>query len=84
MGRDSILDDANQNRQQNTGSEPADESDSETDEESDRVRVTQRLPPALAADVDIVQERYNLPSRNATINFILTQGIDQLLDGERR
>ena len=84
MSRDSILDDATQNRQQNAESEPMDESDSDPDEESERVRVTQRLPAALAADVDSVQERYNLPSRNATINFILTRGIDELLDGERQ
>jgi hypothetical protein len=80
MGRDSILDDAEQNRQQNNQeSEQTSESDGETD--GDRVRITQRLPSDLAADVDAVQKKYSLPSRNATINFILNQGVDQLLDG---
>jgi hypothetical protein len=80
MGRDSILDDTDQSRQQNEQeSEPSDSAD-EADGDGDRVRVTQRLPPDLAADVDAVKEKYSLPSRNATINFILNQGIDQLLD----
>lgn len=79
MGRDSILDDADKNRQQNNQeSEEASEPDDETD--GDRVRITQRLPSDLAADVDAVQEKYSLPSRNATINFILNQGIDSLLE----
>ena len=82
MGRDSILDDADRTREQNNqeseqASEPADEADGD----GDRVRVTQRLPSDLADDVDAVQEKFSLPSRNATINFILNQGVDQLLDG---
>lgn len=83
MGRDSILDDADKNRQQNNQeSEQASEPKGEAD--GDRVRITQRLPSDLAADVDAVQEKYSLPSRNATINFILNQGIDQLLDNSDR
>jgi hypothetical protein len=82
MGRDSILDDADRNRQQNEDdSEPANESPSDTEnDEEERVRLTQRMSPELAEKVDAVQERYQLPSRNATINFILNQGTDQLLD----
>jgi hypothetical protein len=82
-GRDSILDEAERNEDE---PEPADESESDTEsgEESDRVRITQRLPPDLAADVKAVKKRYNLPSRNAAVNFILTQGIDSLLEDRDR
>jgi multidrug resistance efflux pump len=83
MGRDSILDDAEQSRQQNE--QVSDQSLESADEaDGDRVRITQRLPADLAADVDAVQEKYSLPSRNATINFILNQGVGRLLnDGDR-
>jgi hypothetical protein len=87
MGRDSILDDADRNRQNNQESEQSDSANesetdtaSENDGSSDRERVTQRIPAGLVADIDAVQEQYSLPSRNATINFILNQGTDQLLD----
>lgn len=83
MGRDSILDDADKNRQQND-QESEQASKSESEDDGGRVRITQRLPSDLAADVDAVQEKYSLPSRNATINFILNQGVDQLLDGGDR
>lgn len=92
MPRDSIVDDAERKRQQTAESaeqatepdESEDDTDSESTDESERVRLTQRMSPDLATKVDAVQERYQLPSRNATINFILSEGIDQLLDnGER-
>jgi hypothetical protein len=88
MGRDSILDDAERTRQQNEDeSEPADESPGDGDAENgeeERVRLTQRMTPDLAAKVDAVQDRYQLPSRNATINFILIEGIDSLLEEDDR
>lgn len=77
MGRDSILDNAEKDKQNDQPNQPP-----ESAEDSDRVRITQRLPADLAADVDAVQERYSLPSRNATINFILNQGIEHLI-GDR-
>lgn len=80
MARDSILDDADRTRQQNNQESEQSDSADEADEDGDRVRVTQRLPSDLADDVDAVQEKYSLPSRNATINFILNQGIDQILN----
>ena len=38
----------------------------------------------LLDDVETVQEKYRLPSRNATINFILTHGIEDLLEESER
>ena len=78
MGRDSILDDAGNDDQNSQTDQPPD-----SPEDSGRVRITQRLPADLAADVDTVQERYSLPSRNATINFILNQGIEHLTGEEK-
>lgn len=88
MSRDSILDDAERTRERSTDDQhtdqPVDESTADADNpdetDSERVRLTQRMPADLAADVDAVQERYQLPSRNATINFILNHGIETLLD----
>ena len=75
MPRDSILDDAEQSDEDNAnGSETDSDPDTEAEDDSggdDRVRVTQRIPQDLADDVDRVQEEYSLPSRNATINFML-------------
>ena len=80
MGRDSIVSDAERNRKKD--SEQAERSDSaENESESssnERVRVTQRLPAELAEEIDEIQNQYNLSSRNATINFILTHGINHL------
>jgi hypothetical protein len=82
MGRDSILDEADQSREQNEQesdpSDSAEESDTEGDGD-DRKRVTQRIPMDLVAEIDEVKKQYHLPSRNAAINFILAQGTDQLL-----
>ena len=74
MPRDSILDDAEQSEDNANGSETDSDPDTETEDDSegnDRVRVTQRIPQDLADDIDRVQEEYSLPSRNATINFML-------------
>ena len=73
MPRDSILDDAEQSEEDNANGSETD-SDTEAGDDSggdDRVRVTQRIPQDLADDVDRVREEYSLPSRNATINFML-------------
>lgn len=73
MPRDSILDDAEQTEENNENGSRTDP-DTETEDDSggdDRVRVTQRIPQDLADDVERVQEEYSLPSRNATINFML-------------
>jgi hypothetical protein len=75
MPRDSILDDAEQTEEDNeNGSEPNSNPDTETEDDSGgdgRVRVTQRIPQDLVDDIDRIQEEYSLPSRNATINFML-------------
>ncbi|NKE37763.1 hypothetical protein GWG54_18530 [Natronococcus sp. JC468] len=75
MPRDSILDDAEQSKEDNAnGSGTDSDPDTKTEDDSggdSRVRVTQRIPQDLADDVDRVQEEYSLPSRNATINFML-------------
>ncbi|ELY53427.1 hypothetical protein C491_21101 [Natronococcus amylolyticus DSM 10524] len=75
MPRDSILDDAEQSEENNeNGSRTDSGSDTGTEDDSggdNRVRVTQRIPQDLADDIDRVQEEYSLPSRNATINFML-------------
>ena len=81
MGRYSIVSDAERNREKTN--EQAEQSDSAEDESEstsnkERVRITQRLPADLAEDIDAIQDQYNLSTRNATINFILTQGINQL------
>jgi hypothetical protein len=84
MGRDSILDEAEQDEDESEPQPEPDEStsDGEDDEDIERVRLTQRMTPELAEKVDTVQDRYQLPSRNATINFILIEGIDSLLEGK--
>lgn len=75
MARDSILDEAEQNEANNeSGSEAEDESGGS----DERVRVTQRIPKDLADDVERVQEEYSLPSRNATINFMLKHAAKDL------
>lgn len=87
MSRDSILDDAERNREQNEDeSESVQDSDTAATEDGtanetgdDRKRVTQRIPRDMLDDIDAVQERYVLPSRNAAINFILKHGTNELL-----
>jgi hypothetical protein len=79
MSRDSILDEAEQNR---ADDQPADQ-DADVDQEDDaedRERLTQRVPENLLDDVERVQEQYHLPSRNATINFMLNAAADDLLE----
>lgn len=68
MARDSIIDTANENE---TEQEPSDAEDG-------RVKLTQRMPEDLVRQVDQVQDKYALPSRNAAINFIVKQGIKEL------
>jgi hypothetical protein len=73
MPRDSILDDAEQTEEDNANGSRTDPNTKAEDDSGgdDRVRVTQRIPQDLVDDVDRVQEEYSLPSRNATINFML-------------
>lgn len=44
----------------------------------DRTQFTQCCPPSVLEDVERVQEEYGLPSRNATINFMLTHAAKDL------
>jgi hypothetical protein len=76
MSRDSILDEAEQNKEK-TDEQAA---GAEDDSEEERERLTQRVPPDLLEDVERVKEQYHLPSRNATINFMLNAAVDDLLD----
>lgn len=75
MSRDSILDEAEQNNDETD--EQA--SGAEDDSEEERERLTQRVPPDLLDDVERVKEKHHLPSRNATINFMLNSAADDLL-----
>ena len=85
MPRDNILDEAAQNEEKNgtsDGNDPESETDETTDGAQERERLTQRTPVDLLDDVDTVQEKYRLPNRNATINFMLGHAADDLLDKE--
>ncbi|WP_114578596.1 hypothetical protein [Saliphagus sp. LR7] len=84
MPRDSILDDAAQSDQNETDAEPdrkgSDNADdvASQDKGAERTQFTQRCPPSVLEDVKHVQEEYGLPSRNATINFMLKQAARDL------
>lgn len=86
MPRDSILDEAEQ--QENNESDPGPESESEAsaagggggDGGADRAQFTQRMPNDLLDDVERVQDKLGLSSRNATINFLLNHAADDFLD----
>jgi len=83
MSRDSIIDEAAEKKQDTESADTEEEPQGEEGEES-RTRLTQRVPDDLLDDVETVQEKYRLPSRNATINFILTHGIEDLLEESER
>lgn len=90
MARDSILDDAATDDQTNSDdnaseTDQTDNADRKTESGSEssgpsaeRVKLTQRVPPELLADIERVQEEFMLPSRNATINFMLKQAAEDL------
>lgn len=80
MSRDSILDEAEQNRSDDQPADQDDVDDADQEKSEERERLTQRVPPDLLKDVEDVQEQYHLPSRNATINFMLNAAADELLD----
>ncbi|MFW6382527.1 MAG: hypothetical protein ACOCZD_00630 [Haloferacaceae archaeon] len=82
MARDSILDEAEKKRtdDQQPDADAQEDDAGEGDEEVERERLTQRTPPDLLDDVDRVQEKFHLPSRNATINFMLNAAADELLE----
>ena len=85
MPRDNILDEAE--RKQNSTSDGSQPETDETDDApesggEERERLTQRTPVDLLDDVDAVQEKFRLPNRNATINFMLGHAADDLLDKE--
>jgi hypothetical protein len=84
MSRDSIIDEAEQKKQQETQSEPEPGEDESEEQEESRTRLTQRVPDDLLEDVEAVEEKYRLPSRNAAINFILTRGVEDLLNADER
>lgn len=74
MGRDSILNDAEE--KQSDGTQPAGDDDQDT--EDDRVKLTQRMPGDLVDEVDRVQDEYALSSRNTAINFLVKQGLKEV------
>jgi len=82
MSRDSIIDEAAEKKEEPESTESA-PTDAEDDQEESRTRLTQRVPDDLLEDVEQVQEKYRLPSRNAAINFMLTNAADDLLDEDR-
>lgn len=49
-------------------------------EDEERVRITQRIPGDLLDDVERVQKKHHLPSRNAAVNFMLNAAADEFLD----
>lgn len=71
MGRDSILDNGS-NSDQNTNHK-SQSSENNDDNDGGTTKLTQRMPDSLVDGVDEVQDEYALPSRNATINFIVKQ-----------
>lgn len=76
MSRDSILDEAGESTEK-----ASDDTDSNADdEEPERTRITQRIPDDLLEDVERVQEKHHLPSRNAAVNFMLNAAADDLLN----
>jgi hypothetical protein len=82
MSRDSIIDEAAEKKEEPESTESA-STDAEDEQEESRTRLTQRVPDDLLEDVERVQEKYRLPSRNAAINFMLTNAADDLLDEEQ-
>jgi len=76
MSRDSIIDEATEASEK----EAADTDSSTDDEEAGRTRITQRIPDDLLDDVERVQEKHHLPSRNAAVNFMLNAAADEFLD----
>lgn len=82
MSRDSILDEAEQKSDQSTVDDDssADSKQEESTGSGDRTRLTQRVPDDLLNDIDEVQEQFHLSSRNETINFMLSNAADDLLD----
>jgi hypothetical protein len=76
MSRDSILDEA----EKSSDDDQPDDTEADDGGGEERERLTQRVPKGLLDDVDRVQEQYHLPSRNATINFMLNQAADGLLE----
>lgn len=76
MARDSILEEATtaeQNNENEQNNSAEDTNDPEADDDEERVKLTQRMPPDLLEEVDRVQDELALPSRNATINFLVKQ-----------
>ena len=82
MSRDSIIDEAAEKNEEPESTESA-PTDAEDDQEESRPRLTQRVPDDPLEDVEQVQEKSRLPSRNAAINFMLTNAADDLLDEDR-
>lgn len=86
MPRDNIVDEAERKKKENSTSDEAGaEGGSDDPQETgdgERERLTQRMPPDLLEDVDKVQEKFRLGSRNATINFMLSHAAGDLLDGD--
>jgi hypothetical protein len=87
MARDRILDDAaNGDRTHDNStsdSTQTDDVDATTEGgseggtgESERVKRTQQVPPELLDEIERVQEKCMLPSRNATINFMRKQATE--------
>lgn len=82
MPRDSILEEAKNAEQEQTDdhdtddvSEDVEQTGNDQEGGSDRVKLTQRMPSDLLDEVDRVQEELALPSRNATINFLVKRAV---------
>jgi hypothetical protein len=80
MSRDSIIDEAAEKTDKQTEADDDDDAEEEASDTEERERLTQRVPTDLLEDVERVQEKYHLPSRNAAINFMLNASADDLLD----
>lgn len=89
MSRDSILDEA---EQRNQNSDPESESgaagatsteDDADGESAHRAQFTQRCPGDLLANIERIQDKLGLPSRNATINFLLKRAADDFLEDDQ-
>lgn len=62
---------------------PRDRSDDTTSGDGRR-RLTQRIPADLARDIETIQKKYGLGTRNGTINFLLNHAAENLLEDEDR
>lgn len=99
MARDNILDEAERKQRDAENTDAADQPPDDTDDtatgtddgggeaddtDTERTRLTQRVPDDLLADIEAIEEKYRLGSRNAAVNFMLSHAADDLLEGRDR